>query len=252
MWKTSGRVKIDRAKEHIKQLEVEIDAFKKRRPYFVVAEEGMSALGGSVFVVHEREPIPPLLSAITADAIHNLNTALDHLWQRSIYGDRSAANAYFPAFENAEAAGRRFKGKEKGLLKRAVDLLRVTHAFEAGNPFWTIRCFDNADKHDNLRLVACRAKSLTTTTTQSIQVGAVIAFTRAFRPDGMEILREGLMLDTGMGMSDPRASTDLAFDIAFDEGGILAGELVEPSLRALALAVEDLEVLFVAESLIQA
>src|ERR1035437_9340762 len=97
-WTTSGEVKNARADEHIKNLEDEIRAFRKRRPYLVVPKYNPEGWNGTQFVVTVAEDIDPRWSAIVADAVHNLHVALDHLWQRGLYGVGHKSRDHFPAF----------------------------------------------------------------------------------------------------------------------------------------------------------
>jgi hypothetical protein len=61
-WQASGGVKIERAKEHIRNLEAEIEAFLERSPYRVVTEK--DSQGGKVYRAHILEEPPLRLGAI--------------------------------------------------------------------------------------------------------------------------------------------------------------------------------------------
>ncbi len=249
-WAISGRVKIDRADEHINHLDAEVRAFKARRPYRVVHEVDPQTQWHH-FVVREIEPIPILWSAIAADAVHNLHVALDHLWQRAVHGPRSVARDYFPAFENPESAKARFRGKEHGPLKRAVDLLKSVDAFEVDNPFWALRCMDDADKHDTLALVACRLDSYTMDLTRMFPDQEPVMFGHYISEDDLAIIEHGTLLySLPPTKSKMDVDHELAFEIAFGESEVLPGEPVVPTLKYLSAAVEGLAGAFVAAGLV--
>ena len=132
-WATSGRVKIDRAYENIRDLETRIASFKRERPYPVIPdddpdrkpyaralEDFYSPSVVTPALIRTAARIPPMWSAIAADAVHNLNVALDHLWQRTIHGPKSRRKDHFPACRDADSADSRFRGKEHGACKTAV------------------------------------------------------------------------------------------------------------------------------------
>jgi hypothetical protein len=103
-WSTSGRVKIERAYEHIAEFERELAAFRDTRPYRVIRESDSDDHPSGMLVAIQADPMPIRFSTITADCIHNLHVALDHLWQRATLGPGSSKRNYFPAYPSAETA----------------------------------------------------------------------------------------------------------------------------------------------------
>jgi len=278
-WSASGRVKIERAEKHIRDFEAERDAFRALRPYRVVGEAHADCPdkgfrnGCISLTIRQYEPIPDRLPAIVADAVHNLRSALDHLWQRAVYGTRSAKRDYFPFFESPDSAKTRFKGKEKGRCKTAVDILKSVNAFEVGNPLWSICCFDDADKHDTLRLVASRIHVMLVIIDGSIASANIsdhgesnaqvrlgfppydpTAPKPAPRPGStFDILEHGKHIGTRPwtpGAPEPDVDDEIVFEIAFGEGEILEREAVLPTLKHFAATVRSLEELFIAAKLI--
>ncbi|MGH9512883.1 MAG: hypothetical protein ACRD2U_12190 [Terriglobales bacterium] len=76
------RVKIERAKKHLSDLEISLRGFGRKRLYVILAKGDPHAHGQSVHDMHDLpvEPFDALASA--GDVIHNLRTSLDHLaWQ---------------------------------------------------------------------------------------------------------------------------------------------------------------------------
>jgi hypothetical protein len=244
-WESSGRIKIDRANEHIRHLEVEVEAFRKRRPYPLV-REAYDNRYGTGFVVHVREEIPPTWSAVAADAVHNLHVALDYMWQRAIYGPKSGRHDQFPAFPNPEAAKARFQGKEKGRCKTAVDILKAGGTFKEGNALWDIRCFDDADKHDTMVLVA---HFLTGFMIDAAGFPDFVPPANWIMVPGPSlrqgVIEEGAILYATTPMPEVDVNPELTFEIAFGESEVLNGQAVVPTLKNLAKVVESLETAFV-------
>lgn len=241
-WATSGRVKIDRAYEHVAYLEGKIQAFKNRRPYRAVPDPHAEG-DRLVFVVQELEAIPLRWSAVASDAIHNLRVALDHMWQRAVWGAKSAPQQSFPAYANPECAKARFRGKEHGRLKAAVDILWSVNAFQVGNPFWEINEFDNADKHDTMTLVATSLDFVVVEVADKTQILSISDGGPPHR------LKHGDVFTTTH-PADMDVNVDFAFEITFGEGEILKGEPVTPTLEHFTTAVDSLADVFIEAGLL--
>jgi hypothetical protein len=90
------RLKIERAEEHIRNLEEQIAAFLAKQPYRLIVAPGDAADQQSI-KVEIREALPTSISLIAGDAAHNLRASLDHLACDvvSINGG-STKDVYFP------------------------------------------------------------------------------------------------------------------------------------------------------------
>lgn len=244
-WESSGRVKINRANEHIRHLEAEIDAFRKRRPYPLLREPNDQSHFGTAYLIHIREEIPPEWGAIAADAIHNLHVALDYTWQRAIYGPNSGRHDQFPAFPNPDAAKARFKGKEKGRCKTAVDILKAGGTFKEGNPLWDIRCFDDADKHDTMVLVAEFLTGFQIDTSGFPDIVPPQEWLFVPGPSGRAfVIEHGAILYSTSPMPEVNVNPELTFEIAFGESEVLHGQAAVPTLHNLAKVVDSLATAF--------
>lgn len=250
-WTASGKLKIARAYKHIGDLELRLELFRESRPYRVVHEA--NGQGGVNGVIRARRAIPTDIAVISADAVHNLNVALDHLWQRAIHGRRSRRKDHFPAYACPEGAKTRFRGKEKGRMKEVVDLLFRSNAFEVGNPFVRIRDFDDADKHDTMMLVAC-ALSDYAITTERVGGSPLPLWTvrQSDTPTALRPVEDGAVLygvpATTSKVYEDHDLTD--FEVTFGEGGVLQREAVLPTLKHLAQAVDGLAAAFTAAGLL--
>lgn len=254
-WASSGRVKINRAHKHIEDLERAISDFRNLDPYFAIPEvnpDGRHGVAWLVRVVHEMDP---MVSAIAADAIHNLHVALDQMWQRAIHGRENVERDYFPFYESPDCAKARFRGKEKDRCKQAVDLLNRADAFRIGNPFWQINSFDNSDKHDTMNIVACWLTHF------RMDVGGIFAadfgplgittVQHQITPDAFTELIEGTELAFFPGeVAEHYPEREITFEIAFGKGEVLAGKEIVPAIQGLAESVEGLAAAFIEAGLL--
>ena len=248
-WASSGQIKVERAREHIRDLESEIAGFRNRNPYRVMSERNAQH-GGTDAVVRVLEPVPTAWSAIASDAIHNLNVALDYMWQRAVHGSKVARGDYFPVCANPEEAERRFKGRQSGRVQQAVKVLRDAGAFSAANPFHAIREFDNTDKHDTISLVACYLPEWGIDIGRSVGARRPIVFRQRFAE--WRSIEDGLVLySLAATLSEVDVDHELPFEIVFGQPEALKGEPVIPAIQRLAQAVDDLASAFCAKGLIQ-
>lgn len=74
---SGARLKVERAKAHIAEVEREVAAFLGRRPYRIVQELNLEIERFAMLVSLTR-PLPVMIPVIVGDAVHNLRTALDH------------------------------------------------------------------------------------------------------------------------------------------------------------------------------
>jgi hypothetical protein len=259
-WASSGQVKIERANEHIRNLETEITAYSESRPYVATLQPkedydpGVTYMGND-FLVSEREPVPIRFAAIAADAIHNLHVALDHLWQRATSRAGHRHNN-FPARENPEAAKALLKGIEQGRRHPPKELLRDLDAFQIGNPFWRIREFDDTDKHNTLTLVACYMSNLRISRGPGTNVIPALQWLYV-RPDQRPPtvfpppLEDGAILYAYPYIHDLNVDVQIVPGIAFGEGGIMPREAVLPTLQHFSTAVDSLARAFIGARLLK-
>src|SRR5258708_7566139 len=93
--------KIERAKEHVRNLVPEISAFWTPARYTIALEDDPHT-GDEVFRIHGNDfDLPARWSCIVGEAIHNLRSALDHLAWQLVLANNNIPNrsAEFPIFE---------------------------------------------------------------------------------------------------------------------------------------------------------
>jgi hypothetical protein len=74
----SCRAKVERAKKHLTDFQVELDAYSRRNPYTIITDED-SEPGVKIDRVRINEQIPTAFSGMIGDVAHNLMSTLDSL-----------------------------------------------------------------------------------------------------------------------------------------------------------------------------
>jgi hypothetical protein len=161
MGKASWRLKLDRAEEHLQQLEAEVDRYAARDTYQVLGQiktEGQERVWLYCLRVTEQ-PDADRLAAIAGDVVHNVRSALDHL--AVALGQR---DAFFPVFTEDPALDQRsyscvhddprarWARAVDGMPKDAVTIIEAAQPYHSGpdaniNGLALLNRFDNADKH---------------------------------------------------------------------------------------------------------
>lgn len=109
---TGAHLKIDRAKEHIQELQARAQIFSDQNPHSIAVDTDPNT-GHNVLCVAPAKPFPPILLTVLGDALHNLRTALDYAWCASCV--KPTAYTKFPIRESRE----NFEGAIKGLKENA-------------------------------------------------------------------------------------------------------------------------------------
>ncbi|MEN3326569.1 MAG: hypothetical protein V7638_1376 [Acidobacteriota bacterium] len=171
------RVKIERAKKHIDDMNREIDAYLTSKPYVISSNEYSNPAFKRPYRVYYLQgvrPVPDLIRAIIGDVLFNVRAALDHLAYnlvavRGFVDDKGIAltdqgirDIGFPILdmntaEEYEASETR-KRKVRGMSQVAREAIDHTKPYKAGNEaLWRLHKLNNIDKH---RLVITAASAL--------------------------------------------------------------------------------------------
>lgn len=150
------RLKVGRAKQHLKRLEGEMSSFIDDA-YEVTGNfqpDGPDSGWQTIDVVATAAP-PQEWGVLVGDFVHNLSSALDHLvWElRLINGGQRASRSGFPAFNNrhsfageaGEAMLKGVSGEARALIERQQPYRRWDRA--RFHPLAVIRRLSNEDKH---------------------------------------------------------------------------------------------------------
>ncbi len=143
------RVKIERAKKHLQNLEAELIAFGKPEFHAVTtdADSHVRDLGK-----HRILPFDALTGA--GDVIHNLRSALDHLACQLVWvgsGEEPSRRVEFPIAKDAATYEREKARKVEGMCPKVIKAIDTLKPYKGGNePLWRIHELDNIDKHRTL------------------------------------------------------------------------------------------------------
>ncbi|MEH6788961.1 hypothetical protein [Parasphingorhabdus sp.] len=148
----SAKLKLERADEHVRDLNKMFTAFLNTRPHRPVIkgerDEG-NVWRISVEVIVDRTP-PPEVALVLGDAIHNYRCVLDHLVWELVGIDRGTQDRYlkFPTGANRID----FESMALGMKtprQDTKDFIVSLAAYETGNGkiLHALNLLDNADKH---------------------------------------------------------------------------------------------------------
>jgi hypothetical protein len=148
----SARLKIERAKSHITELDREIANFLSRDPYRLVLDS-YDQRGWCCWRIHVIEDAPLTLSAMIGDAIHNLRTSLDHLAHNLVLLNQgNTHNVYFPFCNTETELDKVIKDRH---LDQAgpgvVNIIKMIKPYRGGNDLLRLlHDLDIIDKHQLL------------------------------------------------------------------------------------------------------
>lgn len=158
-------LKVKRAKEHISDLNREVQKFLNSAPYKVAAKhEPISRK--LIYYVSGVRPTPECLALIAGDAIQNLMCALDHLAFQLVLCDTSnnppnAKWIYFPIANSASAYEDKKHEKMKGALPETFAAIDTIKPYKGGNDLlWSLYTLNNIEKHRLLITVGSMFQSL--------------------------------------------------------------------------------------------
>jgi hypothetical protein len=238
-------IKVERAKEHISDLEARAKRFEEAEPYSVVSYCELDT-GHLVFKVRGSDQPPLKWSAIAGDAIHNLRSALDLLVCEVVRANDNPVfeGTGFPVFKSAKACADEFKGRPPGQVKgapqRAVDFIKKASPYKgANNPFWRLHQLDIEDKHKLLVVVVMEQGF-------GLHILGAINTVEVFLPNNVEVpLKDGTEIYriAARGVDDPVAQMRMypkfAFGVAFGEVEVVKGKPLVPTLHEIAQFVES-------------
>lgn len=168
---TSAFLKVERARQHLKELDQEVRRFVEVDPYRLLLESDPDAAQGIVrFRTVGNRPIraPLRFGLMAGDVIHNLRSALDHVvYELAIKGGGGGDRSQFPIIEKADEyrrhEGRFLEGVVEGqrAIIEGLQPYHVRTAHESGLPpvltprdalasniyLMSLGRLDNIDKH---------------------------------------------------------------------------------------------------------
>jgi len=250
------KVKIERAKKHIIDLQVELVTFFRSNPYDIVPKNDVQS-GEVRHYLARMEHIPLIITAITGDVIQNLRSALDHLAYQLLLVHRGVPGTD----ENIGFIVRNCPKEYKAALSRpvkrmrqdAIDSLLSVEAYKGGkgHQIWVLNRLNNIDKHRLILAVASASGSAITSTLDigrqtekmlGLPAGSFPVVESAIYPADPQILKVGD--EMSIANVDPQKDGKFHIYISFNEPQIPeSGPLLE-TLQHFADLVSNTVLLF--------
>jgi hypothetical protein len=242
-----ARLKVERAKKHIRDLHTLFLSIERGEPCTVASRDDLQTQERTYYVERIKE-VPPDFSIIAGDALQNLRSALDHLIHQAIFketGSRPTKTSIsFPIGKNSkEYPPPKFGGRVEGLGEPAIKLLTSLKTYKGGNDgLWRLHSLNNLDKHRLLIPAFTNVSShrITSRIRNKMMANFMNPLNSGLMPQMYRVnvapeapdfpLQEGSVLLT-VPIAELEDDMQFTFDIAFNEAGLGEGEVVVDALR---------------------
>jgi hypothetical protein len=227
------RLKVERAKKHIIDLEMAVSGFCQSKPYAIgVKPHRVSEIDNVTLFVEGLQDIPSHIPLILGDAVHNLRSALDHLAGQLVLGngETPTRDTEFPICDPAKEYTSAFaKRKVKGMSVGAKELIREMQPRNSGDhTLWNLHSLDIADKHRLLITAQLASQDWGVNASGS---GHYFWFNRL--SFALVIGEEITNLPRATYAGQKHEDFQLALDIAFGQSEIVRGEPVLGTLNQI-------------------
>ena len=232
------REKIDRAKRHIRDLELARERFFGEEPARFATKFDSQTGYELFYITHLRTPHAEF-GLIAGDVIHNIRSALDHLAWQLVLGNGAipGKQTAFPIYDDATKYKSSRKGRVKGMAQSAIDAIDAAQPYKGGNDaLWVLHRLDIADKHH----------ALLTTITSLVNVSFHVSRSFLdpgfsvgdFSIPGMQNLIEGGVFFTRQ--PEVHKEVNFTFDVSLSETGVIEGKPLLGLLEYLLKAADSL------------
>jgi len=160
--------KLQRAEEHIKELQVQTDALLGAAPYTTITDDDPKELEEFKRMLTSIR-VPPRISIIAGEAINQCRSALDHVAAALVLANKGTVTnqtqfpiyPYRPSFEKESV---RYEGCLRGMTASAKALIDREQPFEAksreNHPLTILKRFNNRDKHQAILVTVAAVRPL--------------------------------------------------------------------------------------------
>jgi hypothetical protein len=160
----SSRLKIARAKQHVKDLETGIQSFIGSEPYECVSEADPNDADRFHHKINLVKPLPKGLAVFAGEASNCLREALDNSGYAlaAATGKPDSRSCAFPFSGSSADFERSARGRCKDLRDGIFALLRRFKPYKGGNDLlWALNGICNVNKHRMLVPVVIRLERMT-------------------------------------------------------------------------------------------
>lgn len=237
----SPRMRIARAKQHIRNLDQRVKRFFDNKPYTRVTERDDEG----IYDLHKiklTKSFPAGITSVAAEAIEGLRSALDQAaFATSVLsGVPHPKSAYFPIANSAAELNNVIKGRCKDIPHEIVSLFQSFNPHKGGNDIvWALNNACNVSKHGIVIPVGMAANGI------HIKHMTVTGSFRLPAPKWNSEKNEIVFAATGP-ETNIEYDLNISFLIAFGEVDGIGGQPAVPILNAMAnevhrivLAIED-------------
>lgn len=239
------RLKIERAKEHIRNFDVARQSFIQSKPYTIGTKpHPVPQIEHTTLYIADVKPIPDIIPLIIGDAVHNLRSALDFLmWQLvEAGGGVPDKTTYFPVADGPQQyASAMGKGEIHKIASDARDIIHSVQPFICWDQtLWLLHHLDIMDKH-RLLLVAMATMDKWGVDLASRGPGGItLWFDQHSRYVPLVVGYEFTNLPTSTYQRQAHQDFQLGLDIAFGKPEVAEGELVLYTLNKMSDFVDGL------------
>ena len=248
--------RVERAKEQRADLEREMRAWAKAGAYEVVSHLNEQS-GYTIFHLNSVAEATPKITALIAETIHSLRTALDNLAYQLFLVCRTdpadvGERVYFPIYDDTKPLKSDPFGPVKSFRDEIIDVFRKINPCKTGNHLlWVLHRLDIVDKHRRI---------LTSTLVHhSVYIGD--AMKQLFIDGGyadmipaLELRRQfftsprtgkraqvGDVIFVGFpGDEEVNKNLKFTFDISFDEPGIIEAKSIVETIDEMVILVKGI------------
>lgn len=244
---SDAAIKIERAKQHIIDLERMIGEFKANRHRFIRKDNHKT--GEREFSFRGVDVVSPDIPLRTGEILQNLRSALDYAVCALVVnnGGIETTHTGFPIFSDADEYKRRHVRKVQGMRHEAMEAIHAIKPYKCNgmSDLWVLRSLNDRDKHRILLTTAVAFKASRLTPTLDIMWPMSLRNPLGFGPavdvdvtpaDGTFPLKNGAIF-----FAQPLKTKDdpkFTFDIAFNEPEILHGDAILPTVQQFSDLVE--------------
>jgi len=231
------RIKVERAKKHLIDLEAEIIASRDKHAYIMIGDHNLPVGGiarqifGEPQIFRARR-LPVDVVAAAGDVVHNLRSALDHLaYQLAVVGTpdtEPSRRIEFPIAKDAATYEAEKARKVEGIRPETVKVIDALQPYKGGchgDALWRIHELDNIDKHRT-----------------PFRVGQDYLLIADWMPSDYLVRKAGPPHFVGVEGFDANVQEDMQLEVekALGNSQVVQDDALLPSLRQLVNFVDDL------------